>query len=158
LSSPSTASDFTIPSPLNIGIENSRRFRALPVYAVLVAHGRSGLSEMFARQVRLARLIAASISAHSGYELLPANASSSSQESAATSPSHADTGIIVLFRAVDPAMNSDLAARINRSGKIMVSGTAWEGKPAVRIAVSTWMVEEERDLRVVREVLERALL
>jgi hypothetical protein len=40
----------------------------------------------------------------------------------------------------------------------MVSGTAWEGKPAVRIAVSTWMVEEERDLRVVREVLEGALL
>jgi hypothetical protein len=40
----------------------------------------------------------------------------------------------------------------------MVSGTAWEGQPAVRIAVSTWMVEVERDVRVVREVLEGALL
>lgn len=48
-----------IPSPLNIGIENSRRFRALPVYAVLLAHGRTGPPGIFTRQIRLARLIAA---------------------------------------------------------------------------------------------------
>ncbi len=118
---------------------------------------------MFARQVRLARLVAAFISTHSGYELLPASAAPpaatrSKTPTAGASIAYADTGIIVLFRAVDAAVNADLAVRINRSGKIMVSGTAWEGRPAVRIAVSTWMVEEERDLRVVREVLAGALL
>ncbi|KAK6607667.1 pyridoxal-dependent decarboxylase [Botrytis cinerea] len=56
----------SIPSPLNIGLENSRRFRALPVYAVLLAYGREGLSEMFARQVRLARGISKFLDAHVG--------------------------------------------------------------------------------------------
>jgi hypothetical protein len=115
---------------------------------------------MFARQARLARLIAAFVDAHSGYELLPARPAgvgSPAGTGSETSP-YAETGIIVLFRAVDPAINADLAARLNRPGKIMVSGTAWEGRPAVRIAVSTWMVEEERDLKTVREVLDGALL
>jgi hypothetical protein len=117
---------------------------------------------MFARQVRLARLIAAFLATHLGYELLPARAANSASLSCLSSSAslhpHAEIGIIVLFRAVDEAVNADLARRINRSGKIMVSGTAWEGRPAVRIAVSTWMVEEERDLRIVMEVLEGALL
>jgi hypothetical protein len=108
---------------------------------------------MFARQVRLARRIAALVDEHRGYEILPVRS-----ESGSAGASQAQTGIIVLFRAVDERVNADLAARINRSGKIMVSGTAWEGRPAVRIAVSTWMVEVERDVRVVREVLEGALL
>lgn len=125
---------------------------------------------MFARQVRLARLIAAFVDQHREYELLPASAASPATEGSAAgggsvksgeglaSASQAQTGIIVLFRAANEIVNADLAARINRSGKIMVSGTAWKGRPAVRIAVSTWMVEVKRDLRVVREVLEGALL
>jgi hypothetical protein len=36
----------SIPSPLNIGLENSRRFRALPVYAVLLAYGKE-VSQVF---------------------------------------------------------------------------------------------------------------
>ncbi|KAM3076571.1 hypothetical protein ACMFMG_007377 [Clarireedia jacksonii] len=58
----------SIPSPLNHGLENSRRFRALPVYAVLLAYGRDGLSDMLVRQVRLARSIARFLDAHEGYE------------------------------------------------------------------------------------------
>jgi hypothetical protein len=146
-----------IPSPLNIGLENSRRFRALPAYAVLVAHGRQGLSEMFARQVRLARAVAHFVDTHPGYKLLPAGKATQS-ELASEAPTYASTGIIVLFRAVDDAINADLGARINKSCRIMVSGTVWEGKPAVRIAVSTWKVDVERDLKIVREVLEDALL
>lgn len=109
--------------------------------------------------MRLARLIAAFVDGHAGYELLPSQTRSviaQCQNSKDRTP-YAETGIIVLFRAVDPSKNTNLAARINRSGKIMVSGTVWEGWPAVRIAVSTWMVEEERDLKVVRAVLEEAL-
>jgi len=69
-----------------------------------------------------------------------------------------ETGIIVLFRAKDESVNKGLVERINKSRKMYVSGTAWEGRPACRIAVSTWKVDVESDLRTVRGVLEGALL
>jgi glutamate/tyrosine decarboxylase-like PLP-dependent enzyme len=137
------------PSPLNIGIENSRRFRAFPVYAVLLAHGRSGLSALFARQVRLARLIAAFVHTHPGYELLPRPA---------LPLDLLQISIIVLFRAADGEINKSLVERINRSRRIYVSGTSWEGHPAARFAISTWKVDEEKDMIVIKDVLESALI
>src|ERR1700722_2318197 len=44
--------------PLNIGIENSRRFRALPLYASLRTYGADWYQGMLERQIRTARLIA----------------------------------------------------------------------------------------------------
>jgi hypothetical protein len=49
--------------------------------------------------------------------------------------------------------NVELTKRINVGRKINVSGTIWEGKPAARIAASTWMINVERDLKTVTEVL-----
>lgn len=138
-----------IPSPYNIGLENSRRFRALPVYAVLLSHGSLGLSEMFARQVRLARGIAKFLDTHEEYELLaqPKEGENTFQ----------NTHIIVIFKAKDDTINTELVQRINGTRKMYVSGTSWDGIPAVRIAVSTWRVEVERDLSLVSEVLKGVL-
>jgi glutamate/tyrosine decarboxylase-like PLP-dependent enzyme len=140
-----------VPSPLNIGIENSRRFRALPVYAVLLSHGSFGLAEMFARQVRLARGVAEFLDGHEKYELLaqPSDASSSNK--------YGKTHIIVLFRARDEQRNSELVNKINGTRTIYVSGTKWEDKPACRIAVSTWKVDVQRDLKLITEILSGAL-
>lgn len=129
-------------SPLNIGIENSRRFRALPVYAVLLSEGRVGIAAMLSRLVLLAREIAAFVRDSEHYEWLP------SEEASLES-----TYIIVLFRAKDPELNEVLVDRINASGKMFVSGTEWEGRKAVRIAVANWRADVERDAAVVREVL-----
>jgi hypothetical protein len=46
---------------------------------------------------------------------------------------------------------------INATRKMYVSGTKWDGKPACRIAVSTWKVDVERDLELVTGVLEEVL-
>ena len=62
--------------------------------------------------------------------------------------------IIVLFRAKDEGLNKDLVKRINGSRKVYVSGTQWDGRPAARFAVATWMVDVERDLKLIRQVLE----
>ncbi|KAL2166741.1 hypothetical protein VTG60DRAFT_2258 [Thermothelomyces hinnuleus] len=129
-------------SPLNIGIENSRRFRALPVYAVLLSEGREGIAAMLSRMVLLAREIAAFVRGSEHYEWLP------TEEASLES-----TYIIVLFRAKDPELNEVLVNRINASGRMFVSGTKWEGKKAVRIAVASWRVDVERDAAVVKEVL-----
>ncbi|ESZ98513.1 hypothetical protein SBOR_1175 [Sclerotinia borealis F-4128] len=140
----------SIPSPLNVGLENSRRFRALPVYAVLLAYGREGLSEMFARQVRLARAISKFLDAHAGYELL---AKGKLENQSLIENTH----IIVIFRVNDDSINNDLVNRINTTRKMYVSGTKWEGKPACRIAVSTWKVDVDRDLRLIKNVLDGVL-
>lgn len=140
----------SIPSPLNIGLENSRRFRALPVYAVLLAYGREGLGEMFARQVRLARGISKFLDAHVGYELL---AKSKLENENVIENTH----IIVIFRAKNDSTNNELVKRINATRKMYVSGTKWEGRPACRFAVSTWKVEVEKDLQLIQGILDDVL-
>ncbi|OTB00656.1 hypothetical protein M426DRAFT_324124 [Hypoxylon sp. CI-4A] len=144
--SPSSSS---IPSPLNIGLENSRRFRALPVYAVLLSEGRPGIAEMLARMVRLARGVALALAQDPGlkadYELLP--------EGNAAEHHHHHTHIIVLFRARDDALNEVLVKKIQDSGEWYVSGTKWGGKTACRIAVASWRVDVEKDLEFVKSRL-----
>jgi glutamate/tyrosine decarboxylase-like PLP-dependent enzyme len=141
--------DRTIPSPLNIGIENSRRFRALPVYATLAAYGRVGYCEMLQRQIALARGIAQHILRSDEYELLPQLREGDSSETERLQ----DIYIIVLFRARDEQLNSTLVQRINAGRKVYVSGTSWDGQPAVRFAIANWQVDVEGDLRVVVDVL-----
>jgi glutamate/tyrosine decarboxylase-like PLP-dependent enzyme len=142
----------SIPSPLNIGLENSRRFRALPVYAVLLAYGRDGFAEMFARQVMLARGISKFIDDSEEYELLPRRRSAES-----TPKQYEDVHTTALFRAKDEKKNEELVSRINATRKMYVSGTKWEGKTACRIAVSTWRVEVERDVKLVIDILQDVL-
>ncbi|KAJ9657052.1 hypothetical protein H2198_004544 [Neophaeococcomyces mojaviensis] len=144
LSSGTTAS--LIQSPLNIGIENSRRFRALPVYHSLLAYGRGGYTDMLIRQITLARRFAGWIWEHDKYELLP---TSTSKEEAISR-----TFVIVLFRARDEQVNVQLVQKIKESGKIYVSGTVWDGKPAARIAISNWQVDVEVDGLVTEQVLD----
>jgi glutamate/tyrosine decarboxylase-like PLP-dependent enzyme len=131
-----------IASPLNIGIQNSRRFRALPVYALLLSEGRDGMADMLARMVRLARGVAAFVRDSEDYEWLP------NQEM-----SMAMVQIVVLFRAKDPVLNEVLVEKINETRKMYVSGTKWKGEKACRVAVSSWRVDVEQDLAVVKEVL-----
>jgi glutamate/tyrosine decarboxylase-like PLP-dependent enzyme len=112
------------------------------VYAVLLSEGREGIAAMLSRMVLLAREIAAFVRDSGHYEWLPS--ADASLES---------TYIIVLFRAKDDALNEVLVDRINASGKMFVSGTTWEGRKAVRIAVGSWRVDVERDSAVIKEAL-----
>ncbi|KAJ5595047.1 uncharacterized protein N7459_001255 [Penicillium hispanicum] len=135
----------SIPSPLNIGIENSRRFRALPAYASLLSYGKDGYRDMLERQTRLARAIYEWIFDHPDYTALPETASKATLVD--------QTFMSVLFRAKDDALNRDLANKINETTRMFVSGSSWEGEPACRIAISNWRVDVERDVKLVTEVL-----
>jgi glutamate/tyrosine decarboxylase-like PLP-dependent enzyme len=141
-----TSGNSDIMSPLNIGLENSRRFRALPVYATLVAYGKDGYREMVERQVNLSRGIAKHILESEHYELLP-------QIDASQEEVLGNIYIIVLFRAKNEDLNKQLVDKIKETGKIYVSGTSWDGKPACRFAVSNWMTNVERDLPIIKQVL-----
>lgn len=135
----------SIPSPLNIGIENSRRFRALPVYASLLSYGRDGYQAMLERQIRLARAIYEWIFDHPQYTALP--------ETSSKTKLLDQTFMSVLFRAKDDALNRELAKKINDTSRMFVSGTSWDGAPACRIAISNWRVDVERDVALVTDVL-----
>lgn len=146
----SAAADSEILSPLNIGIENSRRFRALPVYASLIAYGRDDYRDMVERQIDLARGIAEFILEADEFELLP-NFSGTKEEMLS------NIFIIVLFRAKDEELNGQLVQRIKSSREVYVSGTSWDGKPACRFAVSHWRASKDHDLPVVKKVLREVL-
>ena len=138
----SDSKDRIVPSPLNIGIENSRRFRALPVYATLAAYGVEGYRDMLERQIKLSRAIARYISSSSKYELLPEGTSEKR------------IYVIVLFRAKDRSVNEQLVSRINALRQVYVSGTQWKGEPAARFAVANWMVDVERDMALIKSILD----
>lgn len=144
----------SIPSPLNIGLENSRRFRALPVYSVLYSKGRKGLQDMYVSQVRLARSIALFVHEHDAYTLLP---SSGHGNPGPKDHVQKEIGIVVLFSAKDDAKNEGLVDRINAGGEMYVTGTSWNGRKAVRLAVSTWRVDSSRDLSLVSRILSAAV-
>ncbi|KAL3960764.1 hypothetical protein ACCO45_005881 [Purpureocillium lilacinum] len=139
----SSGSASSIPSPLNIGLENSRRFRALPVYAALLSEGYPGFERLVSNTVQLSRRVAAYLRDSPHYELLPDEGAPLDR-----------VFMIVLFRAKDAALNDVLVERINETRQMYVSGTAWAGQKAVRIAVSNWKVDVERDYKVVAAILD----
>ncbi|RMZ70180.1 tyrosine decarboxylase [Pyrenophora seminiperda CCB06] len=141
----------SIMSPLNTGLENSRRFRALPVYASLIAYGRDGYRDMLQRQIELSRGIAGYILESKQYELLPH--SNASREDVLQG-----IYIVVLFRARKEELNMQLVDKIKATRKIYVSGTSWEGKPACRFAISNWMADVAQDLPIVQQVLQDVAL
>ncbi|KAI0171405.1 pyridoxal-dependent decarboxylase [Pestalotiopsis sp. NC0098] len=138
----SSAPGATIQSPLNVDLQNSRRFRALPVYAVLLSEGREGLAEILARMVRLARGVAEAVNASADYVLLPSG-----------NCTVEDTHMVVLFRAKDEALNEKLVSSIHEGGEWYVSGTKWKGVTAVRLAVSSWRVRVDEDLEAIKGYL-----
>jgi glutamate/tyrosine decarboxylase-like PLP-dependent enzyme len=137
----------SIIAPLNVGIENSRRFRALPLYASLRNYGTRWYREMLERQVLTARKIADWIIQSPDYILLPFH----------TGEPHSEIMsriyIIVLFKAKDDKLNENLERLVNATGQIYVSGAVWDGIRATRIAVANWKVDPERETSTVASVL-----
>ncbi|TFB04516.1 L-2,4-diaminobutyrate decarboxylase [Trichoderma ghanense] len=138
----SSGPNASIPSPLNVGLENSRRFRALPAYAVLLSEGRPGFAGLFHNMTQLSRKLTVFLRDSPYYDLLPDE-----------SGDIEETFIIVLFRAKDRKLNDGLVAKINATRQLYVSGTSWKGERAVRVAVSNWKVDVERDFKVVTTIL-----
>lgn len=152
-----------VESPLNLGLENSRRFRGLPVFAGLLEMGREGFVDIITRNCNFASNLADWL-----LDTTPSGGGSYYQllNHTPTSPRSVPLNII-LFRARPTTRLSDssapsLVAAINANRQIYVSGTTWDGAPAVRMAVSNWRtgVKEGRDeiLEVVKGVLMGAVV
>ncbi|KAK4048950.1 Calcium/calmodulin-dependent protein kinase type I [Microbotryomycetes sp. JL201] len=60
----------TLPSPLTLNIENSRRFRALPVFASLLSLGKHGYASLVERNLLFTETVTTFMLEHPGYDIL----------------------------------------------------------------------------------------
>jgi glutamate/tyrosine decarboxylase-like PLP-dependent enzyme len=105
--------------------EHSRRARGFAVYAAIRSLGRSGIAELVERCCRHARQFAAGLE-ELGAEVL--NDVVLNQ---------------VLFRfATDEETTAALSA-VQSDGDAWMSGTTWDGRPAIRISVSSWQTTDD---------------
>ena len=105
--------------------EESRRARAVPVYAVLRSLGRSGIAELVERNCRQAGRFAEALRA-AGYEVL--NDVVLNQ-------------VLVSFGS--PEQTRRTIDAIQRDGTCWCGGTVWKGRTAMRISVSNWSTTDE---------------
>ena len=101
--------------------EFSRRARGFPVYAAIRSLGRAGIAELVERNCACARRFAELLGAEPGVEIL--NDVVLNQ---------------VLVRFGDGSTTPDVIRRVQDDGVCWLSGTTWNGLPAMRISVSNW--------------------
>jgi glutamate/tyrosine decarboxylase-like PLP-dependent enzyme len=131
------------PNPGFLTPENSRRARALAVWATLRAYGRSGYREMVERHVALAKHLSDRVDGEPELERL------------------AETQLnIVCFRARPKgvpesdldAVNRDLGEALLRDGRVFAGTTTYEGKVAFRPAIVNWRTQRS-DVDLLIDVL-----
>lgn len=105
--------------------EESRRARAIPVYAALRSVGRSGLAEMIEHNCRQARRFGEALRA-AGFDVL--NEVVLNQ-------------VLVSFGT--PEQTQATIAAIQQDGTCWCGGTVWKGRTAMRISVSNWSTTDE---------------
>jgi glutamate/tyrosine decarboxylase-like PLP-dependent enzyme len=117
--------------------EFSRRARGFPAYAAIRSLGRTGIADLIERTCAHAKTFAARLEVM-GAEIL--NSVELNQ---------------VLFRFSDDARTEAVLAGVQASGEAWMSGTVWDGRPAIRISISNWQTTEddvERTLAAFREL------
>ena len=117
--------------------EHSRRARGFAVYAAIRSLGRAGIAELVERTCAHAKTFAARLEVM-GAEVL--NGVELNQ---------------VLFRFPKDEQTEAVLAGVQASGEAWMSGTVWDGRPAIRISVSNWQTSEddvERTLAAFREL------
>ncbi|KAJ3319043.1 hypothetical protein HDV06_006727 [Boothiomyces sp. JEL0866] len=122
-------------------IENSQRFRALPVFATLKAYGKQGYVDLLNRTCDFAKHMHLWMQSTANWETL-ANCEF----------------CIVLFRSKKPEYQSqignvELVRSLNATGKVYFTPTVWMGKPAIRCAIVNWATSVEEDWDIVESVL-----
>jgi glutamate/tyrosine decarboxylase-like PLP-dependent enzyme len=105
--------------------EMSRRARGVEVWAALASLGRSGLAHLVERTCRHARRFAGGLR-EAGHEIL--NDVVLNQ-------------VLVRFR--DDETTRRVVAALQEDGTCWCGGTVWQGRTAMRIAVSSWATTDE---------------
>jgi glutamate/tyrosine decarboxylase-like PLP-dependent enzyme len=120
--------------------EFSRRARGFPVYAAIRSLGRRGVAELVERCCECAHLMASSLAEMEGAEVL--NEVTLNQ-------------VLVRFVRNGENVSDQVMHAIQDEGTCWMSGSAWDGEPAMRISVCNWRTTPE-DIRRSADAIERA--
>jgi glutamate/tyrosine decarboxylase-like PLP-dependent enzyme len=108
--------------------EESRRARAVPIYAALRALGRQGVAEIVDRCCELAARMVSRLAPHPSVRILN------------------DVVLNQILVRVDgpdsDAVTREMMARVQQEGTCWAGGTSWHGMTAMRIAISNWSTTE----------------
>jgi len=102
--------------------EESRRGRAVPVYAALRAMGRDGLADLVERNCRQAARMADRLRTHPRVAIL----------------NDVVLNQVLVRVSDDDAVTNDVIARVQADGTCWLGGTTWHGVRAIRVSVSNW--------------------
>lgn len=122
------ADDADIPF-MSLGVENSRRFRAFPVWATLKAYGKEGIKQKILSNIYHAKKVATWIENADDFTLVK--------------PCELN---VILFQPDQTNLNMSCAEcmdKLNLSGKVFVTPGMWKGKPVIRAAISNWSTTDE---------------
>lgn len=131
------------PDFMSLGIENSRRFRALPIWLSLLAYGRQGVSGWIKRNIEVAKSLADWLEQSPDYELVyPCQLN------------------VVLFRpkaqglssAEHDTLTGSYLDAINQDGRLLLSPGKWQGKGIIRAALSNWQTDDS-DVEMAKQAL-----
>ena len=117
--------------------EESRRGRAVPVYAALASMGRNGLGELVDRCSDHAQLMARLLAAHPRVRIL----------------NDVVLNQVLVRIGDDDALTREVITAVQKEGTCWLGGTTWHGMAAIRVSVSNWSTSAE-DI----EVSARAIL
>ena len=111
----------------NLGPENSRRLRALPAWASLMAYGRSGHRALVERSVALASALAERLDGDAGFALL----------------AHPWLNIVCFAPTSDRGRFSQSGVKrfveaLIADGRVRVSSAVLDDQPCVRLAILNW--------------------
>ena len=112
------------------GVQLGRRFRALKLWYVLRYYGREGIVAMLRESLRLAQVLKEEIEADSDFEV------------AAPVP----LSLVCFRHRSSDAVNRQLLADINSSGRLFLSQTVLDGKFVLRFAIGNHQTTEQ-DIR-----------
>jgi glutamate/tyrosine decarboxylase-like PLP-dependent enzyme len=109
--------------------DESRRARALPMYAALRALGRDGVGELVERCCSLAARMAALLARHDAVRIL--NDVVLNQVLVQFRPAGGDD-------AAAARLTEEVISRVQTEGTCWAGGTKWQGQAAMRISISNW--------------------
>ncbi len=122
-------------SYMSMGIENSRRFRAFPVWATLLAYGKHGIANNINSNIRHAKQLALWLDHSDKYQLLK--------------PCELN---VVLFKPNSEVVGNssgECMTKLNASGQVLLTPGVWRGEPIIRAALSNWATTDEDVTQVI---------